>query len=157
MAGSGRRSSASAGTCSKGGAPSWIMYASIVIIAVVLLTLVYHWFVVKKMRQEAFEEVARPPFRMIYVHMDGCGYCERFMPVWMQLMEQHGINLKNKGISAEHYDRADAKWVELGIEVNGFPTVLMIDTQDNSKIGTFSSDRTVENLYSWAISTTRRN
>jgi hypothetical protein len=133
------------------------MFLSIAIIIGVLLVLLYNWSVARSAQRqpETFKDL-QLPFRMIYVHMDGCGYCERFTPVWMQFTQQHAVELRNKGISVEHYDRADHKWSELGIEVNGFPTILMISTRDNSKVGTFSSERTVPNLYQWALSTAQQ-
>lgn len=132
-------------------APRWISYLSIAIIMVVLLVLVYQWFVQRRM-QEAFQE--QTPFRMIFVHMEGCGYCERFMPVWVEFTQKHAEELRLKGVSVEHYDRTAPEWQELGIsDVNAFPTVLMIKRSDNSNVGTFAAERTATNLHKWALST----
>lgn len=140
--------SAAMGSCSR--APRWVSYAAITVIAVVLFTLIYQWFVARKM-QEMFQE--QSPFRMIYVHMEGCGYCERFTPVWMDFTQQYSSELRVKGVSVEHYDRTAPEWQELGInDINGFPAVILINRSDNSRVATFSGERTVPVLYQWVLS-----
>ena len=141
-----KKTFANAGTCGK--TPRWLAYVMIVILLGVLVALVYQWFVARKVR-ELFEQGA--PLRMIFVHMDGCGHCDRFKPAWDEFVQTHGGELRIKGVSVEDFDRADPEWASLQINVNGFPTVLMIDANTKATIATFENDRTVDNLYKWAL------
>lgn len=85
---------------------------------------------------------------IIYFHMDGCGHCRRFDPVWKDFRERHGKELESAyGVRLEAYEAQDALAQEL--DINGFPTVVFVD-EDGSKRGTFEKQRTVDNLRAFA-------
>ena len=141
------KKAATMGTC--GRAPRWMAYIAIVVLLGVLVALLYQWFVTRKVR-EMFDESA--PYRMIYVHMQGCGHCERFKPTWDEFVKTRGTELRLKGVSVEDFDRASPEWAAMKLDVSGFPTVLMVETSSKKSIATFDKDRTADNLYSWALS-----
>jgi len=79
------------------------------------------------------------PKKLVYFHMDTCGYCKKFNPEWDKFassykgpIELQKIERKEAGDSLEKY------------KIQGFPSILLIDEQDNTK--EFDGDRTVSGL-----------
>jgi Thioredoxin len=156
----GRRgTSSSSSTCGSpiAGAPRWVIYACIAVIAVVILVLVYQWAIARKAMERFTEKKVK--YNMIFIHMDGCGHCVRFAPVWSKFQAEEGQNLlESHGIELLSMERADWEaWREkngaVDVNVNGFPTVLMLDAQTHVEVGRFAAERTAENLRAWAVST----
>ena len=84
---------------------------------------------------------------IVYFHMDGCGHCRRFDPIWKEFKSDHEAALKAKGISLESYDARDEYTQEM--DVVGFPTVLFVDGK-GKKADTFQGTRTVAELLRFA-------
>ena len=84
------------------------------------------------------------PKSMIYFHMNGCGHCKKFSPIWDEFSSNYKGNLKLK-----KYEREEAGEDMLKkYEIQGFPTILLVDEQGNKK--EFQGDRTISGLESFA-------
>ena len=84
------------------------------------------------------------PKSMIYFHMNGCGHCKKFSPIW----DEFSSNYKG-GLKLQKYEREEAGEDMLKkYEIQGFPTILLVDEQGNKK--EFQGDRTVSGLESFA-------
>ena len=81
---------------------------------------------------------AGPATSIKYFHMNGCGHCKKFSPVWDSWTPPDGIEKKK----IENNDMSEK---EKALGVSGFPTVLLVDKDDN-KVATFSDERTAEKL-----------
>lgn len=140
-----RRSLSSQGCSLAKGPYTWVIYVCLGILVAVLLVLLFQW------AQASTERFEQPKLSAVYVHMDGCGHCERFAPTWTEFKMKYGKELSDMGVQLNDFDRKDPEWEAMKIDVRGFPTVLMI--KDGSVVATFNAERTVENLYSWAKNT----
>lgn len=138
-----------AGTCTR--PPRWVMYVCIAVILVVVSTLLYQFFV--KARPEHFfsGQPTNLKFHLVYVHMEGCTYCEQFSKAgWADFVKQKKDDMRAKGIDVKDYDRADPEWQAMNISVQGFPTVLLVDAATGKEVSRFSGERTAEGLAAWA-------
>ena len=121
-----------------------MMYAAFALVSVLALTLVYQFMVRPAThRMERFYEAAGPS-ELIFMHMNGCGWCVRFMPDWDAFASKYSatfaeVNLTVRKIEAS--DRAAAKYKE---HVSGYPTVLLVKP-DNTVIK-FDGERTADGL-----------
>tara|TARA_B100000902_G_C26757687_1_gene644046 strand:- start:116 stop:526 length:411 start_codon:yes stop_codon:yes gene_type:complete len=89
-------------------------------------------------KPKPFEEFSNPK-ELIYFYMDGCGHCKTFTPTWDEFTNSYKGNLKlNK------YERKQAGDMIDKFQIQGFPTILLIDEQGNKK--EFNGDRTVKGL-----------
>tara|TARA_A100001035_G_C27551004_1_gene394094 strand:+ start:406 stop:636 length:231 start_codon:yes stop_codon:yes gene_type:complete len=74
--------------------------------------------------------------------MDGCGHCEKFSPVWDEFTSAY------KGsIQFQKFNMKDAEEDLKKYEVNGFPTVVVID--ENGKFEQYEGERTIDGLQSY--------
>ena len=75
--------------------------------------------------------------------MDGCGHCKTFTPIWDQFASGYSGNLNVRKV-----ERAAAGNDIDKYEIQGFPTVLLLDGQGGKK--EFSGDRNIQNLKAFA-------
>ena len=136
-------------------APGWMIIAAFALLALLALVLVYQYaFVVLRalrVSPEGFDgKPSGPPpvqARLVFLHMDGCGHCDRFKPQWDAFDSQYGDGLKASGVVLESYERADPEASEFKGSVNGYPTVLLVKVPAGSASPiVFQGDRTPEGL-----------
>ena len=89
-------------------------------------------------KPKPFEEFSNPK-ELIYFYMDGCGHCKTFSPIWDEFTNNYKGNLRIK-----KYERKQAGDMIDKFQIQGFPTILLIDEQGNKK--EFNGDRTVKGL-----------
>ena len=84
---------------------------------------------------------------MVYCHMNGCGHCKNFNPIWEQFMNGSKLQTLNyaKFEASEHSEFMD----KMGVQ--GYPTVIAVDS-DGNKIKEHDGPRTVEALNDFANS-----
>lgn len=128
-----------------------MIYAAFVILALLALTLVYVYFLRPAVMAPAAGERFQPPparerfaeqARLVYVYMDGCGWCERFTPVWASFVDEYGERLALAGVAAERVEAADPRAEGLGVA--SFPTVLLV--APGRPAAKFEGERTVAGL-----------
>ena len=78
---------------------------------------------------------------IVYIYSDGCGWCDRFNPVWQDFADRYSGPVTVRKVEAKS---DDAKTYI----VSGYPTVLLM--QNGAQKAVFSDDRTVENLMKFA-------
>ena len=81
---------------------------------------------------------------MVLFHMNGCGHCKKFSPIWDDFSSNYKGSLKLKKLEREEAGDDMLK----KYEVQGFPTILLLDEQGNKK--EFQGDRTISGLESFA-------
>ena len=82
------------------------------------------------------------PKELVYFHMNGCGHCKRFTPIWDEFSGKYNGEVKLKKL-----ERNEAGDMLDKYEIQGFPTVLLLDVQGNKK--EFQGDRSVQGLESF--------
>ena len=82
------------------------------------------------------------PKELVYFHMNGCGHCKNFTPIWDQFSSSYSGNLKLRKVERENASSELEKY-----EVKGFPTILLLDGSGGKK--EFQGDRTIQGLESF--------
>lgn len=82
------------------------------------------------------------PKTMYYFHMNGCGHCKKFSPTWDQFAAKYRGSVQLKKM-----ERAEAGNLLEKYEVQGFPTIILVDDKGQKK--EFNDDRTVSALESF--------
>jgi thiol-disulfide isomerase/thioredoxin len=96
---------------------------------------------------EGYEGEEQIPAKIVYFYMDGCSACKDFEETWNNFSNSY-----NGELTIEQIERKDAGDDVLDKhKVKGFPTVLLVDTNDN-KIKEFTNHRTVDKLMEFANS-----
>ena len=76
------------------------------------------------------------PKKLVYFHMDTCGHCKKFNPEWDKFASNYNGPLEIKKVERKNAGEDLEKY-----KIKGFPSILLIDEQDNTK--EFDGDRTV--------------
>ena len=120
------------------------MLGQIVSVALIVLVTRYllHKIIYSNYLSSYLENFGTPK-KMIYFHMDGCGHCKKFTPVWERFTSQYKGN-----VQLEKLERKEAGNMLEKYNVQGFPTVIKIDDQGQHK--EFDGERTVEELNKFA-------
>tara|TARA_R110001592_G_scaffold45502_1_gene145407 strand:- start:371 stop:787 length:417 start_codon:yes stop_codon:yes gene_type:complete len=82
------------------------------------------------------------PKELVYFHMNGCGHCKRFTPIWDEFSGKYNGEIKLKKL-----ERNEAGDMLDKYEIQGFPTILLLDEQGNKKV--FEGDRSIQGLESF--------
>ena len=114
------------------------------VIAVVIIYVC--WLLYKLVKYSLFNtgylENFGNPKTMYYFHMNGCGHCKKFSPIWDQFTGKY-----NGPVELKKMERAEAGNLLEKYEVQGFPTVILVDDKGEKK--EFNDDRTVSALESF--------
>lgn len=111
-----------------------IAIALILVVALryAVLLLQYHYYAA------SLENFANPK-KLVYFHMETCGHCKKFNPEWDKFAASYDGPLEIKKV-----ERKEANGDLEKYKIQGFPSILLIDDQDNTK--EFDGDRTVTGL-----------
>jgi thiol-disulfide isomerase/thioredoxin len=78
---------------------------------------------------------------MVYFHMNGCGHCKKFNPVWKTFTQFAGKN----NIKVDKIEAGTQKDLQKSLGIKGYPTILELDS-NNNKVSEFTGDRTIPAL-----------
>ena len=151
-----KRASGTSAACKPlSAAPKWQVVAAIVIVAFLVVALIY--FGMKRASAngsgsggaEGFAEDDSPVVRkLVYLRMNGCGWCDRFTPTWNDMQSKHAKDLKkDMGVQMASFEREDAGAAPYKDFVKGFPCILYVDEDVKGAVlrsARFEGDRTVE-------------
>ena len=76
-----------------------------------------------------------------YYYMDGCGHCETFSPIWDEFTSSYKGPLQFQKINMKDAEDDLKKY-----EIDGFPTVVLIDETGNYEH--YQGERTISGLQS---------
>tara|TARA_B100001758_G_scaffold59875_1_gene49626 strand:- start:92 stop:511 length:420 start_codon:yes stop_codon:yes gene_type:complete len=115
---------------------------AIAILIIIIVRYLLHLIIYSNYLSSYLENFGNPK-ELVYFHMNGCGHCKKFMPVWDEFAEKYNGDLKLKKLEREEAgDDMLSKY-----QVQGFPTILLLDGEGNKK--EFQGDRTVSGLESF--------
>ena len=111
-----------------------IAIAILIIVAVryLIQLLQYHYY------SSSLENFANPK-KLIYFHMDTCGHCKKFNPEWDKFASSY-----NGPLEVKQVERKEAGGDLEKYKIQGFPSILLIDAQDNIK--EYDGDRSATGL-----------
>jgi len=111
-----------------------IVLAMLIVICIRYLVqlLQYHYY------SSSLENFQNPK-KLVYFHMTSCGHCKKFTPEWDKFASGYNGPLEIKKV-----ERAEAGDDLEKYKIQGFPSILLIDGQDNIK--EFDGDRTSSGL-----------
>lgn len=114
---------------------------AVAVLIIIVVRYLLHLIIYSNFLSSYLENFGNPK-ELVYFHMTGCGHCKKFNPVWERFSQSYSGNLKLKKL-----ERKEAGDLLQKYEVQGFPTILLIDEQGNKK--EFQGDRTVQGLESF--------
>ena len=114
---------------------------AVAVLIIIVVRYLLHLIIYSNFLSSYLENFGNPK-ELVYFHMTGCGHCKKFNPVWERFSQSYNGNLKLKKL-----ERKEAGDLLQKYEVQGFPTILLIDEQGNKK--EFQGDRTVKGLESF--------
>ena len=115
---------------------------AVAILIIIIVRYLLHLIIYSNYLSSYLENFGNPK-ELVYFHMNGCGHCKKFMPVWDEFSGKYKGDLKLKKLEREEAgDDMLSKY-----QVQGFPTILLLDGQGNKK--EFQGDRTVSGLESF--------
>uniref|UniRef100_A0A6C0KER5 Thioredoxin domain-containing protein n=1 Tax=viral metagenome TaxID=1070528 RepID=A0A6C0KER5_9ZZZZ len=115
---------------------------SVVQIAIGLLIVVAVRYLIQLLQYRYYSaslENFSNPKKLVYFHMNTCGHCKKFNPEWDKFAASY-----NGPIEIKKVERKEAGDDLEKYKIQGFPSILLIDEQDNTK--EFDGDRTVTGL-----------
>ncbi len=95
-------------------------------------------------------KAAAPRAKLVFLHMNGCGWCVKFRPTWDDLLKRDGPALARAGLELVDYEASSAGARMYQELVQGYPTVLL-DKSGKSPV-VFEGDRTRDALLQFAAS-----
>ena len=79
------------------------------------------------------------PKQLVYFHMSTCSHCVKFNPVWDKFTNQYNGEILLSKIEANEAGDMLNRY-----NIEGFPTICLLDEQNNKKI--FNGSRNVDGL-----------
>ena len=110
----------------------------IIIIIVFLGGFLLNWL----MGGGLYEGNANMTNKLTYYHMDGCGHCKTFNPIWDKFTKEY------KGPPHIKFEKIESK--DAPSSVKGFPTIVL--TKSDGSTSEFNADRTVGELQNFISS-----
>jgi thiol-disulfide isomerase/thioredoxin len=80
---------------------------------------------IKKSKYNQLRPMKQPFMELLYFHMEGCGYCKKFEPIWMALKN------KIKGIKLVKINGPENRKLATKFKVSGYPTIILIKGKYN--------------------------
>lgn len=166
-----------AGRASASRAPKWMIMVALVVLLLLTLTLAFQYLVrpvasiisgrpsgapplpanmysVGGLSPSPFDplerfEVQAPPVQgtLVFLRMDGCGWCERFKPTWTQMVKQDGPSLRShRGVLMADYEAGNPAAAKYSKYVQGYPTLLFAPTTSREAVAVYEGPRTRDSL-----------
>lgn len=112
-----------------------VLFSSITLFSIIaIIYLIFFWNTNKK-TIEKFENVKT----VTYYYMDGCKYCDLFSPEWDKFVDNYDGEIK-----FSKKNMKDAREDLKKYNIDGFPTVIIIDEQGNNS--KYEGGRTAKEL-----------
>lgn len=147
----------SSSTClARASAPSWLVWVALGAMLVLVSVLAYQYLIKpamtihglrremkKKEGFEAQEEDDDPganttnkaiKARFVFLHMEGCGWCERFKPTWDELVAKDADALRTKGLVLEDHESNSSESKQYAGSVQGYPTLLLVPADGSADV-----------------------
>ena len=106
------------------------------IVGLLIIFFYFNKYVLTNINVENFENDGRK--KVVYFYMNGCPHCDSFSPVWDEFIQTCPL-------PTHKIESADAKEMMVTYKISGFPTILLLD-ENNNKIKELEGDRTINGL-----------
>ena len=105
-----------------------MIYTAFTLVAILVLTLGYQFMVKPSLRtgvSELFLGTSDAKFSLVYVYMNGCGWCARFSPTWDAFTVKYQGSLSSSGVTLIKVESTTTGAV--AYKVTGYPAVMLVD------------------------------
>lgn len=136
------------------GTSHWLVIVALVLIVVLILAILYQLAYPSKVLDafETLEAFAQPiGADLTYVYMDGCGYCKKFDPIWVEFTTTYRKELQTAGVNTRKLRNDDSATADYGL--HGYPAVLLVSRSGDFAQTTFEGQRTVQGLAGFVSNT----
>ena len=106
------------------------------IVGLLIIFFYFNKYVLTNINVENFENDGKK--KVVYFYMNGCPHCDSFSPVWDEFIQTCPL-------PTHKIESADAKEMMETYKISGFPTILLLD-ENNNKIKELEGDRTINGL-----------
>lgn len=89
--------------------------------------------------------------RLVYLKLQGCGWCERFQPTWDAMVKDDATALRAQGVVLESYEASDPGAASYVTHARGYPTVLLASS--SGVVTRFEGQRQREDLLAFVEET----
>lgn len=127
--------------CASLPAPRWFVLLALGFMTFLLLALISQTI---SRRQDSRDGFSQASVALTYVYMDGCGHCKTFSKTWSDFTTRYNEALGAAGVDTRKIrnDNADA----VALNINGYPTIVLITLNGSSPPITFTGSRSVQSL-----------
>jgi len=94
-----------------------------------------------KKAKTAKNEKSAKDARLYFFYMDGCGWCERFLPIWEEAKTKYA---SVRGLQMRKVEKGESVAKEYSKHVEGYPTILLVKPDDT--VVKFGGERTVKGI-----------
>ena len=122
-------------------APKWMLVLAAAVVAAMVAALAFFFYKSTQGSKERYEE---PQKSFVFLHMSGCGWCEKFKPTWAEFTSTYGGALSDARVKTLDIDSTSPDVDKYREHVTGYPTILFVDGDD--KVTKFTGERTVPGL-----------
>jgi hypothetical protein len=150
------KSGVGSGVCGKK-APRWLLVLAAVLVSLMVAALLISYVVLPAAsippavfaRPQAQAQAQTESFfaqgsKILFLYMNGCGWCEKFRPQWDEFTKKYAAELSSLGVEAAAYERSEAESREFTPQVSGYPTVLFVSP--SGSVTKFEGERTEDAL-----------
>ncbi len=159
LVGRARRPAAASGQKCSGASqsgPRWVTMIALSILVVLAIALVYQYVVARAPPSGQAERFWAQPgpqqqqqkYTLVFLHMTGCGWCDRFKPDWASFKAQYGGEVGGWGVTLADFERSEAGAAKYSAGVSGYPTLLLFKQAEGTSVK-FEGQRTPDALYAF--------
>ena len=106
------------------------------IVALLIIFYFFYKYVLTNLNVENFENDGKK--KVVYFYMNGCPHCDSFSPIWDDFKQ-------TSPLPTHKIESADAGEMLKKYNISGFPTILLLD-KNNNKLKELEGDRTLVGL-----------
>ena len=106
------------------------------IVALLIIFYFFYKYVLTNLNVENFENDGKK--KVVYFYMNGCPHCDSFSPIWDDFKQ-------TSPLPTHKIECADAGEMLKKYNISGFPTILLLD-KNNNKLKELEGDRTLVGL-----------
>ncbi len=90
--------------------------------------------------------------RLIFLKLDGCGWCERLQPTWDAMLKDDATALRAQGVVMESHEASEPGAAPYVAHARGYPTILLARAGGGG-VARFEGERTREGILAFVEDT----
>lgn len=121
------------------------------LISIFTVLLVFIFIILYRAQRKSIQSIKDQPYsfenfddkkiKLFFFYMNGCGWCDRFMPIWDEFSNKYSTHPNLQLQKVERSEKLTKRYSEY---IAGYPTILIVTNTD--KVIVFDGDRTIKGL-----------